>query len=385
MDWSKQAETMVQTWTEAQKTMWEGWYDMLQGASNSGGTPFSLYPGMMKQWQQMATQGLDSWMKGADPTAKNTARQLMASQETMMRFLQSVTQGWQAIAPKVAAGEDWRSALNEYSSQWIQGMFGAPTGLMSVGKDLTDLWQFYLQEWQKLSQPWLQSWLQSPGHLGHLMMGGSSEMAQLSKFHWDVYERTFGGMTEVPGLGYNREMNAKLLRGFDAWVDLQQASAEYHTFLSKTISEAFERFMGQLVSLSEKGEKIDSIQDLMNLWFETVDQTFTHMYVSEDYLRIQKDMAGAAMMNKIRQQEIFEVVLEMLDLPTRSELDDAYRSLNDLRKEVRVLKKMVKEQGSAAAPAKKPAPQKASKAAAARKKSAAAKSNEIKPESVTSG
>ncbi|HMQ51512.1 MAG TPA: class III poly(R)-hydroxyalkanoic acid synthase subunit PhaE [Anaerolineae bacterium] len=344
MDWSKQAETMMQTWTQAQKKMWEGWYDLAQGASTNNSTPFAVYPEVMKQWQKMATQSFEAWTAGADPTAKNVARQLVASQQMMMQFMQNITQAWQAIAPKVQAGEDWQSVLRSYSNQWVQSMFGVPTGTMSVGKDANELFQFYMAEWQKLAQPWMMSWLQSPGNLGPLMMGGSSELAQLTKFHWDLFERTFGGITELPGLGSNRELNAKLLRSFDSWVDMQKVSAEFQTAMSKTIGQSFEQFMQKLVGLAEKGEVIDSMQDLVNLWFDTIDEAFTRMYVSEDYLDIQKRLAAAGMTNKMRQQEVLEVILGMFDLPTRSELDDAYRALNDLRKEVRSLKKALKDQ-----------------------------------------
>ena len=378
MDWTKQAETMMQTWGEAQKKVWENWYDMMRGASNSNGTPFGLYPDMMKQWQEMSLQTVNAWTSGSDPVIQNTTRQLMASQESMMRFMQSITQAWQAIAPKVEAGEDWQSVLREYSNQYFQSIFGMPTGFMSANKDINELWQFYIQEWQKMSQPWMQTWLQSPTNLSHIMMGGSSELAQLSKFHWDVYERTFGGLTEVPGMGQNRELSAKMLRGFDSWVDLQKVSAEYHTMLTRTFSNAFESFMGKLVALSEKGEVVDSIQDLANMYFDTIDETFTKLYVSEDYLTLQHNLTKAAMMNKMVQQEILEVFQEMLDLPTRSELDDAYRSLNDLRKEVKALKRAMKAQNQPAAA--KPAKSTRSKSTTTRRKTAAKKSNGNTPE-----
>jgi class III poly(R)-hydroxyalkanoic acid synthase PhaE subunit len=352
MDWSKQAETMTQTWTEAQKKMWEGWFGMMQGASGNSAMPFSNMPDMMTQWQKMASQSMEAWSVGSDPTVQNIGRQLVSSQEMIMRFMQNITQAWQAIAPKMQAGEDWQSVLQDYSSQWVQNMFGLPTGAMSVNKDTNELFQFYMTEWQKMAQPWMMSMMQSPGNMGHLMMGGSSELAQLTKFHWDVYERTFGGMTEVPGMGYNRELNAKLLRSFDSWVDMQQASAEYHAVLSKTLGQSFQDLMQKLVTMAEKGEVIDSMQDLMNLYFETVDEAFTVMYVSEEYLEIQKKMAGAGMTNKMRQQEVFEVMLGMFDLPTRSELDDAYRALNDLRREVRSLKRELKAQGQLTATGK---------------------------------
>jgi class III poly(R)-hydroxyalkanoic acid synthase PhaE subunit len=363
MDWSKQAEAMMQTWTETQKKMWEGWFEMAQSASaNNNSSPYAAYPEMMGQWQKMAAQSIEAWSASVDPTAQNVARQMMASQEMMMRFMQSITQAWQAIAPKMQTGEDWQSVLRDYSAQWVQNMFGFPIGAMSVNKDTKELFQFYMAEWSKLIQPWMISWLQSPNNLGHIMMGGSSELAQLSRFHWDVYERTFGGMTEVPGMGYNRELNAKLLGSFDSWVDMQKASAEYHTILSRAFGQSFESFMKKLVDLSEKGESIDSMQDLINLWFDTVDEVFVVMYVSEEYLEIQKNLAAAAMTNRMRLQEVLEIVLKMFDLPTRSELDDAYKALNDLRREVRALKKTLKEQGRpvTAASKKKIEPKRAS-------------------------
>ena len=382
MDWTKQAETMMQTWTEAQKQVWGNWYGLMSSAATANGeSPFAFYPNMMKQWQETTMQAFSSWTAGSDPMAQNAARQLVASQEAMMRFMQSITQAWQAIAPKVEAGEDWQSVLKDYSSQYFQTVFGAPTGIMASGKDMNELWQFYMQEWQKMSQPWMQSWMQSPTNLSHIMMGGSSELAQLSKFHWDVYERTFGGITEVPGMGYNRELNAKLLRGFDAWVDTQKVSAEYHTMLTKTFSNAFETFMGKLVTMSEKGEVIDSIQDLTNLWFDTIDDTFTHLYVSEDYLDLQNRLSGATMINKMAQQEVLEVFQEMLDMPTRSELDDAYRSLNDLRKEVKALKRALKGQTKTVA-ASQPAKKTTRKSTTSRR-TTAKKTNGKSPEEAT--
>ncbi len=352
MDWNKQAETMMQTWTEAQKTMWQNWFSLVQNATNTSTpqSPFSFNgTDWMQQWQRTAMQGFNTWSFGGDPMARNIAQQLAMSQELMMRFLQTMTQTWQAIAPKVEAGEDWRSVINEYSKQWFQNMVGGPTGMMSASKDINELWQFYTQEWQKIAQPWMQSLLTSPTNLSQLFMGGNSELAALSNFHWDAYERTIGQMTEIPGMGMNRELNIKIADGFESWVELQKVLGKYYQHQSKVWTEAFETFMAKLVKMSDEGTVIDSVQDLMNLWFDTVDEIFTHTYVTEEYLEIQKNLAGAAMKNKMRQQEILEVFLGMFDLPTRSELDDAYRGMNDLRKEIRMLKREVKSLKSAPA------------------------------------
>jgi len=46
---------------------------------------------------------------------------------------------------------------------------------------------------------------------------------------------------------------------------------------------------------------------------------------------------------RLREREIVEVWLQMYDLPTRSELDEAHRRIYELRKEVKTLKRALAE------------------------------------------
>lgn len=382
MDWNKQAETVVQTWSEAQQKMWSNWLDLSKGAATNQENPFAFYANMIKQWQEMTSQGMQTWMSGADPAAQNLARQIMTSQETMMRFMQAFAQTWKSILPKIEAGEDWQSALKGYSEQWVNSLTGIPANMMTANTDINQLWQLYIKEWQGLGKFWLQSLQEPPKSFSDLsaMLGSGTELGYLSNLHWDTYERVSSSLTDLPSLGYNRELNLKLANAFDTWIDVQRASNDYRIVLSKAWAQAFETFVQTLIDKGEKGEVIDSMQDLMNLWFDTVDQTFTHMYVTEDYLAIQKNLAAAAMTHKMRQQEILELFMKMADMPTRSELDDAYRSIYELRKEVKALKKEFKA-AQVVAPAPSTSKKSTSKSQSTRKKSSSTqKTNGKTPE-----
>ena len=347
MDWQKQAEAMMQTWTEAQKKMWESWYDL---ARNTPSAP-SFIPDMTEQWRWLAEQGSQTWTGASGPTIKGVVEQFTASQASMMSFLELVTRTWQAMAPKMETDEDWQAIVADYANQWFQQLVGGPAGTMAASKDLNELWRFYIEEWQKLGQPWLQSWGQAPWQLSQMMMNGGSQLAELSQLHWDAYERTIGRLAETPRLGYTRELNAKLVNAFDTWVEFRQTSVRYHALMAKASALAFERLMQELVALREKGEKIESVRQLLNLWIEVTDQTFTRVYKSEEYLTIQNELARAGMTYRLREQEIVETFLKMMNLPTRSELDDAYRSLYELRKEVKALKKALQGRNGAEAEA----------------------------------
>jgi hypothetical protein len=45
----------------------------------------------------------------------------------------------------------------------------------------------------------------------------------------------------------------------------------------------------------------------------------------------------------MRERELIELIANAFDLPTRTELDDAHRSVHDLKREVRALRREVDE------------------------------------------
>ena len=61
MNWTEQADTMMKAWTEAQKQMWSGWYDLAQ--SSSGGQR-GLGPMDPSYWLR---QGMEAWTKARPP------------------------------------------------------------------------------------------------------------------------------------------------------------------------------------------------------------------------------------------------------------------------------------------------------------------------------
>jgi class III poly(R)-hydroxyalkanoic acid synthase PhaE subunit len=383
MDWTKQAEAMMQTWTEAQKKMWENWFQMTQ--NGSGPTMFS---NMFEQWRSLTEQSMQAWTSDSAPTLKKVMEQWTASQAVMMRFLELTTKAWQAMAPKVEAGADWQSILADYSNQWFQQLVEGSTGTVSTSKDINGLWRLYIEEWQKLLQSWQHNWGQTPWQFSQAILGSGTQLGELSRLHWDAYERSFGRMTETPLMGSNRELMAKLINGFDTWVEFRKASTEYHLILAKTSAQAFEEVMKELVALSERGEKIDSVRQLMNLWLDTIDHTFSKLYKSEAYLNVQRELSTAVMKHRLQEQEITEIILKTLNLPTRSELDDAYRSLYELRKEVKAIKKTLKErEGATAQVEATPAPKKTASKPAAKRKAATNQQAAEKPvpEAVSSG
>jgi class III poly(R)-hydroxyalkanoic acid synthase PhaE subunit len=367
MNWTDQAQAMMNTWTEAQKQLWEGWYDLARKGPGMTGMPNVSDP---LSWLK---QGMGAWTKESGDTSQWTAGNIFGSQANMMRSLELLTKAWQTVVPNLEAGKPWQPDLQSFLNQWTKQMTAVPERTMGAGKNVTDLWTSFLGEWGTVLKPWLSSFNQMgmAGHVGEMLLGGSSPLARMLTMREDM-EPAFEGLAEIPTVGVAREQQAKILRAFDAFVDLRKSSVKYHAAMAKAIEQAVERTMQHLAGLAQKGEQITSVRELMRIWVRIADQAFTELYNAEEFTAVQKDMSQAALTYKLAQRDVLEMVFKSLDIPTRTEVDDAYRTLHNLKKEVRELRKALHAAQPKAA-LERPA-EKATAEKAAPKRKAAAKS-----------
>jgi class III poly(R)-hydroxyalkanoic acid synthase PhaE subunit len=141
---------------------------------------------------------------------------------------------------------------------------------------------------------------------------------------------------------YTGEFN-KLLQTFDAWINFSKASFDYLLVLLDIWVKAFEELMRELVSSQNNDETVENLRQFLQVWSSIFDRVFAQRFHSEDALEIQGKFMNAAITWRLHQQQLMEVFLKMNDLPTRSELDEVYRSLYELRKELKNLKKTLAE------------------------------------------
>jgi class III poly(R)-hydroxyalkanoic acid synthase PhaE subunit len=345
-DWGDQVEDMFKAWSTAQKKMWENWYDMAQAAPK----PPPFYGNLADQWRNLAGQGFAAWTAGADPTARKVAERMFAGQEMFTRFLEFSTKAWQAMLARVSSGESWPEVLKSYLEQLRTQFTRAPLEMAEATRSSGDLWQRYLAELNKFTQPWLQSAPQAFGYWGQAAAGRSAPLVELSNLYWDTYQRTIGRLIQSPGVGYSQELERKILDGFETWQALNRATYEYQVVLADVWLQAFEKLAQEMAGLAAKGEAIRSVEQMNQLWTDVADSVFVQAFYSDRYIRSQGQLVNTAMAYRIRQREVVELFLKMADIPTRTEVDEAHRQIYEQRKEMKALKKSLADVAEASPP-----------------------------------
>ncbi|NTU79240.1 MAG: class III poly(R)-hydroxyalkanoic acid synthase subunit PhaE [Chloroflexales bacterium] len=353
MDSTDQARTLLDLWLDAQRQTWQNLY----GKADDSAAP--ALPQLLAQWRQAAAQGFEAWAAGADPFAQIMSRQLISAQSTLLRILELITSAWQDLAPKVEAGDDRERALREAAEQIRRQLFPDPGRTMHTAQDVGDLWRIYLEELQQISGPWAELLRQAPGLPGGRPgPEGGAALMELTSLYWDAYERSFGRMLESPRMGFSRELEEKLLRGFDAWADFRRAGAAFQLVVADIWTGVFEQVLRELIERGQSGKPIQSLHDLLQRWTSVADRQLEVAFSSEPFLQAQRQMFNAAMRYRLHEQQIVEISLRTSYLPTRSEIDEVHRSLYELRKEVKALRKDLR-QARSAPPGRAPARQKA--------------------------
>lgn len=333
MNWYEQTKAMMDMWTTAQQQMMQAW---------TGNTTIPNDMGrMMDSWREMMLQNIRMWTQTSDPAVQSVAENMFSSQTAMMRLLEMTSRVWQNMAPLMQTGDNWQAALDQQLADIRDAMLGNAADWTRASGNMTQLWQTYVQQWQGYLMPWMKATQDSTTQLNAAMMGDRDALVQMTSLYWDAFQDSFGQLLQAPGIGYSREFDETVRRSFAAWLDYQEASYAYQVILADTWVKAFDQLMREMMASAEEGQTVESLRAFLTRWSETADRIFKDVFRSDAYVTVQSRLVNALMHYRIKQREVNERLLELYDMPTRSEVDEAHRRIYELRKEVKALKREI--------------------------------------------
>lgn len=144
---------------------------------------------------------------------------------------------------------------------------------------------------------------------------------------------------EGPRLADLWENERRFVAMLNAWLALRKASLDHNTILLDGWMQAAGAFARQLNEKADKGEALDSWRQVLALWIETANEAMLNTQRTDGFLRTQRELLSAGTELRLAQQELAQYYSEMFGYPTRAELDDVHKSVTELRRELRALKR----------------------------------------------
>ncbi|MEZ4660152.1 MAG: poly(R)-hydroxyalkanoic acid synthase subunit PhaE [Caldilineaceae bacterium] len=316
---------------------------------------------MQKFWPGSESSGFN-WFDGnmAD-SARRTAEKMLESQMFVLKMLENMAQSWMAAAQSDDLAKwqaDLAHQMEAQSAQLREQWTAAENQWGAMAESSSQLWQTYMEQLQQIGLPWLNAWTasgeQSAAWWRHVGSGHVNPTNLMGHF-WQAYEDTFGKMVSSPPLGLTRELNLELTKGFETWLAYRRADAEYQRVVSSGWLQLLEAFGKRLAQMAQEGQLIESPRQFIDLWVEVGDEEFTKLFQGDAYAQAQGSLVNSSMAFKQQQRTLLEIWLRNNDMPTRSDLDEAHHTIYELRKDMKALKKEVRNLQQAMAGAVEPA------------------------------
>ncbi len=235
----------------------------------------------------------------------------------------------------------WAEGQKSLFGAWAQGKappFAFGGGGASAGNpmdplsQLSDLMRRPMEQWAEYAKgAWGQAGTIDPEAMKKLFDPAEWKRAGS---HFDMGMEK---LTEGPTFATLWDLDRKMLELQKLWGVRAADTERYWEVVQRAWSDALGRFTKSLSD--SRGEPITSGRQLLDLWLATANKSLVEMHRSEKFLEAQRKMTRSAAEYRLAEREIAEAFCEAHHIPTRTEVDELQRTVAELRRELRALKR----------------------------------------------
>ena len=148
-------------------------------------------------------------------------------------------------------------------------------------------------------------------------------------------------LTEGPTYATVTDIDRKILKAQQLWLERARDIEGYRQVVQAAWLRAFEDMRNALAD--PKGEPLTSARAVLDLWLSCANEALLEMHHRPEFLEAQRKMTRSSAEYRLQEQQLAEVFCALNHIPTRTEMDEAQKTILELRREVRALKRNLED------------------------------------------
>jgi polyhydroxyalkanoate synthase subunit PhaE len=349
------AAPVTAPWLGFQEQMFKNWQDLFkqgveQWQKNFGaGTVAFAGPEFWKNWNETFFKQFNQVLgQGADGLGPEVFAKLMnagAIYSTVMEFWQSA---WNTML-SVSQGKPDAEAMKQIGEKWIEQYQEVMRGLWGPApsedrKQIIDAWGAMLKAqvdmFFKLVGPIIGSLGELPEKLQAAAKGDQQGMLDLYGILRKDYEQTMGKLLKMPAMGYFKELQERIYHIIDSYIEFQAVLDEFYSMFYETGMASMQKIMGHLSEFKEQDwSNPEGMKKFYRMWLQMNEDSFHELFLSPQFINLLHDVLSHGLQFRKWTEELYDKVVEATPLPSKSDMDEVYKSVYELKKEVRRLRK----------------------------------------------
>jgi len=114
--------------------------------------------------------------------------------------------------------------------------------------------------------------------------------------------------------------------------EYQQVSHEFNILMNKVGVEALEVMRLMIIEMAERGEEINSLKELYNLWVDCNEKAYAEYVYTDEYSELYGRLSNALMAVKQHYGKVIDQMLSRLNLPTKKGVNTMLKRQQELKR-----------------------------------------------------
>lgn len=238
-------------------------------------------------------------------------------------------------------------AYKEITEQMFQSMYGQATLKDVFEASIKKIQDFFVNQ-HNLSKEYASTFTNISNEYPQLISGDFAKLTDMYKHAQNVFGKSFEPILKLAQPGKEKEAieaNIALLDKISEYA-VKQAQLQQHMY--STTQKAIEE------SAKHTFEKIkpDTLQqqsftEFYNEWLKTNETLFTELFESDDYSKLKGELLSISMDVKKDFEKQYESVFAIYPIVFKSEAEELYKTVYELKKQVKALETRLAAQGAA--------------------------------------
>ncbi|MEK7280922.1 MAG: poly(R)-hydroxyalkanoic acid synthase subunit PhaE [Chloroflexota bacterium] len=192
-------------------------------------------------------------------------------------------------------------------------------------------------------EPLLKNLEQLPEILTKMTTGDAAAGVEMIELLRKNYEATLGKALLAPPIGYSREFVERVNQTLDAYIHYNMALAQYFAPFYQSAIRAAEKVFQRLTESKSQEVTPEAFREFYRIWWTTNEEVYSEMLGSEQFTKLLGEVLRQGLLFKKQTDDLSDQILKFTNIPTKQEMDELYRTIHDLRSEVRQQRRAIRE------------------------------------------
>lgn len=304
---------------------------------------FGGFQDVYSTWQKSVSDALrDSGAPDAG-FIRETLLKSLSSSNAALKLYELWLPLFKAIQQKSVSPDSFKDLIDPAKfKEMMDRLFGFNPGAASqLAEQLKTLLGSLTQASQGFAKPWLDASGKGFNAFPQMMEGHPESFLKVFHTLFGAFDSTVGRIFHAPAVGKDREKVELLLRSLDALSVYLARNTEFEHTMYLTGLAAFEKMVAAVADKVRDGGEFQDFGEFFNLYITVNEKAYAALFQTEDYAKMQGGLLEAALNVRKHSFTLTELYLGDLPIALRSEMDDLYKTVYELKKRVKGLEKQL--------------------------------------------